>query len=424
MENFTFEFSIVDFLYSCNDENLNTSHVTSVRWQTTTPNSALATATVLFIYMVIGIPSNLLIIVSILWKKLYRQPTHILLLNLAINDLLMCCTYILINCVSAVSGEFIFGSNDITRCQVCKTGVIFVIFAHFNLYVLALLSLDRFLFIRLPFKYNRIVNIKTTLLTVICTWILCTLISIPPLFGFGEIRFTSIISTCSLYFLDQTNLTRNIYYEVFSIVQSFALPIPVLAVTNIWVLCIVQKQFKKIYKKTQKLEENGNKDKYRAGIQQKLNKTKNKKQLRLVKIYGAILIANLVTWMPSVINTIGIFVAIYRQVIIPNGFFVTNYLFFLSQVVIHPLLQAWLIPDIRKLFTNLCTKCLGKKTDPFANSSSQYMCCRWCELLGASLLPREGTTFRLDSISFRKHDTVVSISVTSPSQDKKLASPV
>ena len=99
---------------------------------------------------------------------------------------------------------------------------------------------------------------------------------------------------------------------------------PVLVVTNIWVLCIVCKQ---IHKRMQQFENNG---KHRADIQQKL------KQFRLVKIYRAILIANLVTWMPSVINTIGTFVAIYRQVIIPNGFFVTNYLFFLSQVVITP----------------------------------------------------------------------------------------
>lgn len=270
--------------YSCFDDNLNSSGVTAGRWQTPDRDSGTATAVVLLVFMVVGLPCNLLIIVSMLWKRLYQQPAHILLLNLAINDLLMCVTYLPINITSAFAGEFIFGSNDVVRCHVCQLGVIFVIFAHFNFFIIALLALDRFLFIKFPLQYNRIANIKTTTAAVVCTWVFCVTVSLPPLFKFGEIRYTWSISTCSLYLLGSTDLTENIYYEVFSIGIAFVLPIPILVVTNVWVGCIVCKQLNKMYRTRNSTEREGKKGKYKLSISQKLNQTRNKKQLRLVKI--------------------------------------------------------------------------------------------------------------------------------------------
>ena len=421
-------FSIVDFLYSCNDDNLNSTGVTDVRWRTTTPNSALATAVVLLIFMVIAIPANLFILVMMVWKKLYHQPTHILLFNLALNDLLMSSTYLPINFISAIAGEFIFGGDDVTRCAVCKTGVIFIIFAHFNLYILALISLDRFLFIKLPFKYSRIVTVKSTLVVVVITWIFCVLISIPPVFKFGEIRFTSVISTCSLYLLSGTDVALNIYYEVFSIAQTFLIPVPILIVTNVWVICIVRKQFKKIYKTRQTMEEKGNIAKYRSGLKHKLNRQKNKRQLRLVKIYLVILISNLLTWMPNIVNTIGLFIVIYKQVIIPNGFFVSNYLFFLSQVILHPLIQTWLIPDIKKTLTGIWAKCCCTCNDTVADNivdretNNTTSCFRCWDMIGAAILPQGGSTFRGNGhlgLSKRDSRTVSIMSPMTPVSERK-----
>ena len=338
--------------YSCFDDDLNSTHVTPERWQTTDRGSGLATAVVLLVFMVIGVPCNLLIIVSMLWKKLYRQPAHILLLNLAINDLLMCVTYIPINIVSAFAGEFIFGTNDVTRCHVCQIGVVLVVFSTFNLHIIALMSLDRFLFFKYPLRYPKLVTVKSTALVVVVLWIFCILVSLPPLFGFGEIRFTQSISTCTLYLLDRTDVTYNIFYEVFAIIEGVVIPIPVLLLSMVGVVCIVCRQLNKTYGE---MEANKmaavNKD---AG--DKMHKIRNKKQLHVAKLYGAILLSNMATWTPNILNTAIIFALCKQPFSIPHGFFTSNYIFFLSSVWIHPLLQAYLIPDIRRTLIKLFRK--------------------------------------------------------------------
>lgn len=341
-----------NFGYSCFDEDLNHTGVTSVRWVSSTPNTATATASILLLYFIIGLPCNLFIILTILWKKLYHEPVHILLLNLALNDLLLCVTYIPINIISGFAGEFIFGGDDVTRCRVCQTGVIFIIFIQMNLHLVALMSLDRFLFFQCPFRYPRLVTVKSTTAAVLVTWLFCILISIPPLFKFGEIRFTHSISTCTIYLLDRTELTYNIFFEVFSIMESLVLPITVLVVSNVGVLRIVCKHISKMYgngpEDAQRNECGENAEKGESNSRSRL---KSKKQLRLVKVYGAILISNLVTWAPDVVNVSFIFAFCKRPFVIPHGLFVSNYVFFVSSVIIHPLLQACLIPDIRNIFT-------------------------------------------------------------------------
>ncbi len=352
--------------YSCFDDDLNSTHVTPQRWMTSDEQSGMATAIVLLIYVLIGLPLNLFIVVSMLWKKLYRQPAHILLLNLALNEFFMCATYLPINIISGFAGEYIFGSNDIQRCHVCQTGIIFVIFLNFGLHILAFISLDRFLFFRFPFQYTKYVTIKTTVVTVVLLWIFCIVISIPPLFGFGEYRFTQSISTCSLYFLDTSGVTDNVFYEVFAILEAFVFPVTLLVVTSVGMITIVCKQLKKIYG-SYNLEAMGEETEGR------LRREKGKKRFQVVKVYGAIMLSNLLTWSPNVLNIAVIFAFCERPFRIKHEFFISNYLLVLSSVVIHPLLQTGLIPEIRRTLTA-----------PFRKKKNQLV--KTLELSGSSFI--------------------------------------
>ena len=332
---------------SCFDSGLDANGITAVRWKSSTPATATATAAILLVYMVLGIPCNLFVIVTILYKKLYKEPLYILLLNLVINDLILCLTFIPMNIVSGFAGEFIFGTSDIMRCHVCKVAVIVSVFINMTLHLLALITIDRFIYFQFPFHYSRLVTVKRTLLASFLTWIFCILISIPPLFKFGEVRFTHSLSTCFPYYLDRTDLTYNIFYEVFSLVEAFVLPIPILLVLNIGVVRLACKHINKIYSYR---GSSGN-TQVPSGGRKSL---KNRKQFKLVQVYGAILIFHLISWLPIVVNTALIFAFCSRPFIIPHELFVFNYAFALLGVVMHPFLQACLIPDIRRVLTG-CT---------------------------------------------------------------------
>ncbi len=167
-----YDFNTTLISYSCFD-NLSTTEVTTERWTSYSYSSSLATGIILMIWGILGTILCIFITVTIIWNNLYQQPTHIIFLALVFNTAMVCFIFFPISIISAVSGEFIFGSSDATRCQVCQIGVISVFALHTNIFLVAFLSLDRFLFIRFPLHYSRYVTVKSTLILVINLIILC-----------------------------------------------------------------------------------------------------------------------------------------------------------------------------------------------------------------------------------------------------------
>ncbi len=265
--------------------------------------------------------------------------------------------------ISALSVEFIFGSNDITRCKVCQIGVISIITFNLNIFLVALLSLDRFLFVRFPLHYSKYVTVKSTVIIVIGVAVFCIAISVPPLFGFGEIRFTRPINTCVLYLIGETPVTRNLNYVYFILVVSILGPGTILVVTNTWLACIVYKQLKKQHQLGHvKRDESQNGKEEPANI----NGTKNKKKFPVGKLFGFLLTQSIIVWIPTFIN-IGILIVLDpknetddRLFSVPNEFFVSIFIAHTSNIFFSPLVQLFLVPDfnifvkknLRQRFTN------------------------------------------------------------------------
>ena len=113
---------------------------------------------VIAVYLVfcelLGLPWNILVLVTIIKEKLWRQPNIILLVNLIISDLfiLLFPTPLLI--ITVFAGEFIVGSSDEMRCQLCALNLSqFVAYAN-SIITVAMMSLDRFFYIYTPLKYE------------------------------------------------------------------------------------------------------------------------------------------------------------------------------------------------------------------------------------------------------------------------------
>jgi len=204
--------------YSCFDHSgLSYNSVTPDYWVSSGKayeHLALTSAIGNLFFMIVGIPCNLLIIVSILWQHLYKSPTYVLLLNLAVVDLCLCVFIMPFAVISGIAGEFIFGGSDIVRCRVCQLAVLLTLFSLLTLHLLAFLSLDRWIFIKYAFKYHRIATSKRYLALCIVLWIVCLALSLLPLLGFGDIMLGLHISTCGIKFYDETEVTQNINYAI------------------------------------------------------------------------------------------------------------------------------------------------------------------------------------------------------------------
>ena len=388
--------------YSCGDgTGLSSTSVTHEYWYAGGDSKA-ATATssaIILTFILVGVPSNLLILVSILRQRLYREPTYIFLLNLAIADLLMCLFYMPFTVVAGFTGEFLFGSTDTARCRVCQySGLIMTVFSLVTLHILTLLSLDRFLFVKCPLKYYTIVSSRRCLAAVLSVWALCSIISLPPLFGFGDFGL-GIFSSCVLRFYGKAGRTSNIYYIIFLAVE-ISVPIAVLIGTNVWLLHIIRMQMKKMHFERMELSERG------ESIQNVLKESRRMsprahKQLQLLKVFGAILISNILTWVPFFIHMIA---TLILGSDIPSFLNFLTFVLTVSSAVVHPVVQAALIPELRKNLVKsvkkatVCWHSEKVMEDVECSCCSQFCsaqtpgsrCCNfeWFEVLNATLLSR------------------------------------
>ena len=310
--------------------------------QTDTATRYAITA-ILILLLLIGLPWNVLIIASIIKKRLYKQPTIILLLNLAITDLLVCLLVMPLNIVTGIAGGFIFGASDRVRCQVCQTGVIFTILILVSLFNLAIISVDRFIFIKAAMHYKKWITPIKMVIATILIWVLSILVSIPALVGFGEMRFSTAVGICTIAFSGETHITSNSNYLIFLAIVA-VIPILTLAITNIWALCLIQKYLRK---KKKSMKET--KLTHRKSFHKEMRKKHNVMQVKLVKIYTAIFVTNIITWLPMLARlVIGAVEETdeYSQAVRISGSLA--YIALISQSVVHPIVQASLIGDVRK----------------------------------------------------------------------------
>lgn len=368
--------------YSCSDSNISSDTITPEYWETHSisdayRNSSLATAVIMLLFILIGLPGNAIIIVSIILQRLYKETTHLLLLNLAVSDFLVCLLIMPFISIAGFAGGYVFGDSDFVRCNVCQTGLIFTSLTVFSIDILAVISLDRFIFIKYPLRYHKFVTSTRIVIIVIFLWLLSIFEAILPLFGFGEIKYSYSFTTCTVYFFDDSKLTMNIYYIIF-LVSLNIIPAAITVVTNIWIACIVRKQIRKVYRTRKSFSRNEDLVKYNQGLRKQIHKRRNKKQLVLVRAFGAILVANFIVWTPLVLHVI-VLLAVDPD-LIPLGMYPFVFLTFSMHSVLHPMIEGWFIPEIKMTFKKflgitLCKRyCKRRKRDESVvkNDMSSY----------------------------------------------------
>ena len=297
-------------------------------------------SSILILFMLVGLPWNLWVLGVILYKSLYRQPIVMLMLNLTITNILLILMVMPFVIVSGFASEFIFGPTDSVRCRVCQIGVVNILLPNVSVHTLSLMSIDRLLYLKRPLSYKKIVTPGRMLVAIAFIWLLCIAIAIPPLFGFGTILFSFTVASCVPIFVGESPIAPNIYY-VLAGMGEVIFPLIILFVAYIWIVCIARKHlFRKLQRNLHfRREDLDNNDHYGK---KRLSSAYNRDQFRLVQIFGAIFLANVITWFPMI--TLSVMIAIQGE-----GYtllYTIAYLSFLSETMIHPIIEARMIKDI------------------------------------------------------------------------------
>jgi len=361
--------------FSCSDPRLSHDNVTDEVWTLNSSgnvhdNSVIAVASLQILYLLIGIPWNTVVVLVILKKEYYKEPTYIILLNMVIADLLVCIICLPFGISTALSKEFSIGNSDYIRCTVCQfIDITTIIFTNYSLFALAFLSVDRLIYIRWPLQYDEIVTMRCAVIILIALFIICIITALPPLFGFGEIKFANPLGVCTLYVVGANRVTRNVYY-LWVQIAILSIPVSVALIANIWqVFMACKTSHNKFSKKRECNMSNSKKTTIdRRVSDQELKQEYRKQQICLAQIFAAIFFLNIITWIPSqvilIISTFG------KEEFLSAPSLAVVYLIFLSQPVLHPILETCLVGKARWMFIKILYF-FSKKKAP----SSKYTCC-------------------------------------------------
>lgn len=298
------------------------------------------------IFFLIGFLWNFFILASYFRNpRLLKEPANIYLFNLAIADLLLSVFITLSACISSAAGRFIFGSSDFTRCHYCRfLGVALHTLVSFTLHILTALSVDRFILLAMPLRYKSLYNMKKALVITILLWLLSLGLAIPPVFGFGEYEFNLFFASCNARWTGRNKLgVENIHYVTVFGVEA-VIPISIIIVTNVWVIKIIKSFLSSRIKRRRT---------YRGNIitsadkKDEIKYEKNQKQL--VKVFGALFVAHSICWIPVLtVMFVSLGIGVAK---IPPAVFISAWLAYLLNPVLHPMLETFFIKDLRYSIT-------------------------------------------------------------------------
>ena len=332
----TFDNNYSDF--SCKRSTLDPDDITNTTiWEVRDDiaKGKIGIALVVSILFVIAFTWNLFIMITYIVKyNLLKQPANIFLFTLALTDFLISLLILPISVVNYAAERFIFGDNDKTRCDICYTQAFFLMFLILlSLHLLASLSVDRCFLLSQPMKYKKKCKPVIAVVTIISLWLVCSLVMILPVFGFGEWEFNRSMALC----IARWQPFENLYFMAFVMMEAM-IPIIILCVTNIWTYKIVRRFLKK--RLTRRRSYRGSRKEMRED-----DHSHQREQTQLVKVFGALFIAHCITWTPIALMIV--VVAATQGEGIPDYIYVIGWILTVSNSAVHPIIESFFNKELR-----------------------------------------------------------------------------
>ena len=303
---------------------------------------------------------NIFVIIVIIGRHLCKSVPIILMLNLSVSNIATCVLVLPFVIVSGYSTEYIFGSSDYIRCRVCSFGIFNICLPLVTEYTIAIMSIERLLYLKLPLKYESVVTPRRVIVAVLLIWIFCIFLSVPPLFGYGEVVFFYQIANCAISSYIEGNNVADTFFGALIVFLQF-LGVSVVVIAYLWIVCIARSSLFKNANHYASLGDSQISAELSEMYKQQ-QKEYRKKQFRMVQLLGVIFGVNDITWLPFAIVILCATLTNPRAIPILYYFFA--YSTYLSAVIIYPILQVSLtyeikeavLETIKKVFPVCCYK--------------------------------------------------------------------
>ena len=295
-------------------------------------------ATAVAIQFTITLIVNLFIAIFTLGHiKILKVPSHIFLTNFVVNNLMIALINMPSNIITAANGEWIYGNTIKEKTASCQLmGFVFSCFCCVTIVTLAIISIDRFLFIVKPLFYRKFLNTPVAVTIIVGVWIISALVCVPPLFGFGSTyEFDAYSAGCAI------SWTADRGYITMTLILAAGC-IATVVVTTLWTFFYAKKFIQKL---------DNNVDDERS--------IHNKRIGKLVGIFGILLVVTLLSYAPLFIaGVIGIIIGFEK---VPRELNFLTITFIYLTPVLNPIIQSYfrreLSNSINSMYWTVCNFC-------------------------------------------------------------------
>ena len=200
------------------------------------PNSNKSWLALLILINIIAFFGNFLMICGILSTKRFRNPSHYFLISLSTSDLLCSIFVMPLGIVAAVGGSWHYGEGTcyfwlIVDMTCCSASVL----------NLALVSIDKYLSIIRPLRYNDIVTNRNAFLMIGLVWLEAVCTAIVPLLGFWNMRsHHSKVNVCVFSWFFPT------FYYLFVLSVNLLLPFLIMVYVYARIYVTARRQLRRI----------------------------------------------------------------------------------------------------------------------------------------------------------------------------------
>jgi len=177
-----------------------------------------ANITLLVVIIVTSIVGNLMVWIAIYSDRRLRKLGNLFLASLALADLFVGCFVMTFELTNTLIGHWIFGQRF---CDIWISSDVMCCTA--SILHLCAISLDRYLHIKDPLRYNHWMTRKVTIMSIACVWLISALISFVPVgLGWHKPSYSEKLTRDKEKFQCALDLTPS--YAIISSMISFYLP--------------------------------------------------------------------------------------------------------------------------------------------------------------------------------------------------------
>ena len=314
------------------------------------PNPAFQYPLPIFLnlFFIIGIPWNALVIGIILKKKLlFTRPSVMLMLSLAICNFLTCLLampFPLVVSLLAKSNSYSFMILN----TMCHGSFLYVWFLLVSIFTVAMMSLDRVIYLKKPLTYEGIVTPWRMLIAILVVWIVSIGVS---LLGVTQYYYNPVLTICSR----KEDILYIIHFQILVLLLALGTLIQLFGCG-----CIIYITRKHLLRNLRRALGNNIQT---PNTQSDILRSYNKSQLQLVKVFGAIVTVSLITTIPTVVvsviaTPIG-YTGMTSETAIHICYLIAT-IFLLSKPVLHPIMEAYMTHEIRSVISKSCRSCFTR----------------------------------------------------------------